>query len=99
VSAIVALQSSGVPVPGTTALAAAAIYAGTTHRLAITGVILAAAIGAIVGDCAGFALGRWGGRNLLRRHGDCVGLTPARLKVGRYMFALHGGKVVSWRGS
>ena len=42
---VVLLQASGVPVPGTTALAAAAVYAATTHRLAITGVIVAAAAG------------------------------------------------------
>jgi membrane protein DedA with SNARE-associated domain len=91
---VVLLQSAGVPVPGTTALAAAAVYAGTTHRLAIVGVILAALLGAIGGQCVGFALGRWGGWSLLKRHGHRVGLTPSRLKVGRYVFMVHGGKVV-----
>ena len=46
---VVAGQSAGVPVPGTTALAAAAIYAGSTHRLAIEGVIVAAVLGAVLG--------------------------------------------------
>src|SRR5437763_16622374 len=54
---IVLAQASGVPVPGTTALAAAAIYAGTTHRLAITGVILAALAGAVLGYAPSFAIG------------------------------------------
>ncbi len=91
---IVAVQSAGVPLPGTTAVIAAAIYAGTTHHLAITGVIAAAALGAGLGNLTGFALGWWGGWELLRRYGQGVGLTPARLKVGRYVFNRHGGKVV-----
>jgi membrane protein DedA with SNARE-associated domain len=91
---ITALQSAGVPVPGTTALIAASLYAGSTHRLGIAGVILAALLGATVGSAAGFGLGRWGGWNLLTRYGHLVRLTPSRLRVGRYVFARHGGKVV-----
>jgi membrane protein DedA with SNARE-associated domain len=94
VFAIVGLQSAGVPIPGTTALIAAALYAATTHTLAIAGVVVAASLGAIAGQCVGFALGRWGGANLLARYGSHVGLTPARLKVGRYAFEQHGGKLV-----
>jgi membrane protein DedA with SNARE-associated domain len=94
VFAIVGAQSAGVPVPGTTALIAAALYAGTTHKLAIAGVVLAASLGAFAGQCVGFALGRWGGAGVLARYGPRVGLTPARLKVGRYAFDRHGGKLV-----
>jgi len=94
VFAMTALQSSGVPVPGTTALIVASLYAGSTHRLGITGVIVAAVIGATVGSGAGFALGRWGGWTLLMRYGHYVRLTPSRLMVGRYVFRQHGGKVV-----
>jgi membrane protein DedA with SNARE-associated domain len=89
-----ALQSAGVPVPGTTALIAAALYAGTTHRLGIAGVIVAALLGATVGSGVGFGLGRWGGWNLLTRYGHLVRLTPSRLRIGCYLFAEHGGKVV-----
>jgi membrane protein DedA with SNARE-associated domain len=42
----------------------------------------------------GFALGRWGGTNLLERYGTRIGMTPARLNVGRYAFERHGGKLV-----
>ncbi len=94
VFAIVCAQSSGVPVPGTTALAAAAIYAGTTHRLTIAGVIAAACAGAVLGNTVGFAVGRSGGWTLLRRYGDRVRLTPARLELSRRFFDAHGGKVV-----
>jgi membrane protein DedA with SNARE-associated domain len=94
VFAMVALQGSGVPVPGASALVAGAVYAATTHRLAIAGVIAAAASGAIVGQSLGYGLGRWGGWPLLRRYGHRVRLTESRLKIGRYLFAHHGGKVV-----
>ena len=94
VFAIVLLQSSGVPLPGTTALAAAAIYAGGTHRLAIPWVITAAAAGATIGYAVSFGLGRWGGWRLLENHGHRIRLTPQRLELGRQFYSRHGGKVV-----
>jgi membrane protein DedA with SNARE-associated domain len=94
VFAFVAIESLGVPFPGETALIAAAVYAGSTHHLGIAYVIAAGAAGAIVGDNAGFALGRWGGVRLLRRYGPYVRLTESRAKLGRYLFMRHGGKLV-----
>src|SRR3989440_12984026 len=57
----VAIESSGIPFPGETMLLVAAIYAGTTHRLAIPLVIATATLGAILGDNIGFWVGRAGG--------------------------------------
>jgi membrane protein DedA with SNARE-associated domain len=91
---IVALQGAGAPVPGTTALIAAALYAGSTHHLSIALVIVVAAVGAITGATISFAAGRWGGWRILKRYGPYVGLTPGRLKIGRYVYIQHGGKVV-----
>ncbi len=91
---VVLAQASGVPVPGTTALAAAAVYAGTTHRLAIVGVIVAAAAGAIIGFAVSFAVGRYGGWRLLDRYGARFGLTEVRLRSARAFFAARGGAVV-----
>jgi membrane protein DedA with SNARE-associated domain len=90
----VAIESVGVPFPGETMLLTAAIYAGTTHRLSIVLVILAAAVGAILGDNIGFWIGRGGGYRLLRRYGRYVRLDERRLKLGQYLFLRHGGKVV-----
>lgn len=94
VFAIVAAESIGIPVPGETTLSLAAIYAGATHRLNIAGVIGAAALGAIIGDNVGYALGRIGGYRLLRRYGHYVRVNEHRLKIGRYLFDRHGGKVI-----
>lgn len=94
VFAVVLAQASGVPVPGTTALAAAAVYAATTHRLAIAGVIIAAAAGAILGFAISFAVGRAGGWRLLDRYGARLRLTEMRLRSARAFFASRGGTVV-----
>ena len=91
---LVALESIGVPLPGETALISGALYAATTHRLNIALVITLAALAAIIGDNIGFALGRWGGYRLLRRYGKYIRFDERRLKIGRYVFLRHGGKVV-----
>lgn len=94
VAIVVGLESMGVPCPGETVLIAAATYAGATGNLDIALVILAAAAAAVVGDSAGFFIGRRIGLPLLHRHGPRIGLTEPRLKVGQYLFLKHGGKVV-----
>lgn len=94
VGAMIALESMGLPLPGETTLIAASLYAGNTHRLEIWMVLAAAAAGAMIGDNIGFWIGREGGLRLLERYGSRVGLGPARLRLGRYLFHLHGGKVV-----
>lgn len=93
---LIMVESLGLPVPGETALIAAALYAGSTHRLEIWWVIAVAAAGAIVGDNIGFAIGRYGGAKLLLRYGDKLHLHEARIKVGIWIFRRHGGKVVFW---
>lgn len=93
VFAFVGIESIGIPFPGETALVTAAIYAGTTGQLSIA-LIIAAAAGAIIGDNIGFGIGHWGGYKLLVRYGRYVRLDQAKLKVGRYLFLKHGGKVV-----
>lgn len=94
VGGIVGLESMGIPLPGETILIAAATFAGATHDLDIGLVVVAAAIGAIVGDTIGFFIGREIGLRLLHRHGPRFGLTEPRLKLGQYLFLRHGGKVV-----
>jgi membrane protein DedA with SNARE-associated domain len=94
VFAFIALESLGIPLPGESTLIAAAVYAGSTHRLNIGVIFLAAATAAIAGDNAGYWLGRSGGQRLAARYGRFVRLDAARLRAGRYLFARHGGTVV-----
>ena len=94
VGIFVGVESLGVPLPGETMLITAAVFAGVTHQLSIAGVIVAAVIGAVLGDNIGFGIGWFGGYPLLRRYGRYVRLDEPKLKVGRYIFMRHGGKVV-----
>jgi len=94
VGVVIGLESMGIPLPGETMLVLAAIYAGTHSDLHISGVIGAAALGAILGDNVGYWLGREFGYLLLLRYGRYVGLVEARIKLGQYLFLRHGGKVV-----
>jgi membrane protein DedA with SNARE-associated domain len=94
VAGLIGLESIGIPLPGETALIAAAVLSGSTNDLNIVLVIVFASAGAIIGDSIGFWIGHKLGFRLLRRYGERVGLTEPRLKLGRYMFMRHGGKVV-----
>jgi membrane protein DedA with SNARE-associated domain len=91
---IVGLESTGVPLPGETTLVAAALYAGATHNLNIVGVVIAAALGAILGDNLGYLIGHWGGYRLLIRYGRYIRLSEKRIKIARYLFLRYGGEVV-----
>src|SRR5574340_821885 len=63
----VAIESMGVPFPGETTLVAGAVYSSTQHSLNIVLVIAAAAAGAILGDNAGYTIGKYGGFPVLQR--------------------------------
>lgn len=93
-AAAIGLESMGIPAPGETVLVTAAIYSGTTHHLNIGLLIAAAAFGAIAGDNVGYAIGRRFGSGLLSRHGHLVRLDERRVRLGQFLFARHGGKVV-----
>ena len=90
---LIGIESFGVPLPGETALVTAAAYAAL-GRLNIFGVIAAAAAGAIVGDNAGYWVGREGGLPLVRRFGKRVGLTEAKLDRAHGFFERYGARTV-----
>src|SRR5262245_12663197 len=83
----------GLPLPGESVLALAAIYAAR-HDQSIVTVVASAATGAIIGDNVGYWIGREVGYSLLRRYGSRIGLSPSKIKLGQYLFLRHGGKVV-----
>ena len=91
---LVGMESLGIPVPGETVLIAAGTYAGAKHTMSPGLVFASAAAGAIVGDTLGFLIGRAGGNRLLRRYGRVIRFDEPKVKVARYLFDLHGGKVV-----
>jgi membrane protein DedA with SNARE-associated domain len=87
------LESSGVPLPGETALITAAFLASQGH-FDIVLVIVLAAVAAIVGDNIGYWLGRLGGRRLLMRWGLLARYAERALPAGERFFAKHGGKTI-----
>ncbi|HVA74237.1 MAG TPA: DedA family protein [Acidimicrobiales bacterium] len=91
---LVGLESIGIPLPGETILIVASTLAGKYHHLSVWGIFAAASAGAIIGDNIGFWVGDKGGYRLLRRFGKYIHLDEGKLKVGRYIFDRHGGKVV-----
>lgn len=91
---LVALESIGIPLPGETILIVASTLAGKYHHLNVWGIFAAASAGAIIGDNIGFWVGDKGGFRLLCRYGKYIRLDEGKLKVGRYIFDRHGGKVV-----
>jgi membrane protein DedA with SNARE-associated domain len=90
---IVMLESSGVPLPGETALVAAAIFASQGH-LEIAEVIAVAAAAAIVGDNIGYWLGREGGRRLLDRFEFLHRHSAGGLEWAESFFKRHGAKTI-----
>ncbi len=90
---LVTSESSGVPVPGETSLVAGAVLA-SQGKLQIALVIAIAALGAIVGDNIGYAIGRKGGRWLLTRPGAFQRQRREVLRVGEPFFEAHGPKAV-----
>jgi membrane protein DedA with SNARE-associated domain len=91
---VILIESAGVPLPGESALVLAAVYAGATGQLDIVYVIVTAIAAATIGDNCGFWIGRVYGVELLERYGRYVGLTDSRIRIGRYLFERHGGKIV-----
>jgi membrane protein DedA with SNARE-associated domain len=90
---LVAAESTGIPLPGETALIAASVLASQGHY-SIVWVIVLAAAGAIIGDNIGYWLGRKGGRALLRRIPYLSEYFERILPPAEKFFKKHGAKAV-----
>ena len=94
VGLIICLEAMGLPLPGESLLIATAIYAATTHKIAIEWIVISAAIGAIMGDNFGYLIGQRLGRPALEKYGPKIYLTVERQRLGQYLFLKYGGVVV-----
>jgi len=90
---LVMSESSGVPVPGETALITGSVLA-SQGKLEIGLVIALAAAAAIVGDNIGYLIGRKGGRWILERPGRFQRQRNDVLRIGEPFFERHGPKAV-----
>lgn len=89
----VMLENAGIPVPGETILLAAGFFAAQGH-FQIWEVMAIAAVGAVLGDNAGYFIGREVGRGTLERYGRYVGLTHGRIAHIDRFFDGHGDKTI-----
>ena len=90
---IIFFESLGLPLPGESALIAASL-AAVHGDLSIWQVAIAGFSGAVAGDSTGYAIGRVGGRSLLRRFGPHLGLTATRLQNLEARFRRWGALLV-----
>lgn len=92
---VVAGESMGIPLPGETAIIAAALLAAPPHEhFSIVWVIVVAASAAIVGDNVGYWIGRVGGRRLIERWSITRRYAERVLPPAERFFERHGGKAV-----
>jgi membrane protein DedA with SNARE-associated domain len=90
---IIGVESFGIPAPGQSILIAASVFAGL-GRMSLPLVVVVAFFAATIGDNVGFAIGRFGGRTLIKRFGRYVGLTERRIDRMEDVFSRHGPKLV-----
>lgn len=90
---LVGLESSGLPVPGETALISVSLLA-SQGQVSIEIVIVVAALAGIVGDNVGYLIGRTGGRRLLERPGLLEHHRRMVIVKGEPFFEKHGPKAV-----
>ena len=87
------LESAGLPVPGETALIAASVLAAQGLLSLPLGIVVAATA-AIIGDNAGYWIGRAAGRRLLECWRPVARYTDKMLPLAERFFSHHGGKAV-----
>jgi membrane protein DedA with SNARE-associated domain len=90
---LIGAESTGVPLPGETALVASGVLA-SQGKLNIVAVIVVASAAAIIGDNCGYWIGRKGGRRLLERWSFVSKHAQKVLPRSERIFAKHGGKTV-----
>src|ERR671929_632085 len=93
VFAFIAIETMGIPVPGETALIAAALLANH-GQMSLVPLVAMPSAAAIIGDNIGFGIGRKGGRKLLLKPGPLYAQRLRVLEIGEPFFAKHGPKAV-----
>lgn len=86
-------ESFGLPLPGETFLVAASFLA-VQGQLNIWLVVVTAWAAAVLGDNVGYAIGRFGGRRLVARHGARVGISAGQMNKAERFFAHYGPEIV-----
>jgi membrane protein DedA with SNARE-associated domain len=88
------VEGFGIPAPGETLVVASALLAAQ-GGLHIVYVLLVAWVAAVLGDNIGYAIGHFGGRRLVLRHGRFVGIREHHLEKVERFFHRYGGVLVA----
>jgi membrane protein DedA with SNARE-associated domain len=94
VAVLVFIENLGIPMPGEATLVMAGIYT-VSGDLDLYAVLAVGWVAAVLGDNAGFAVGRYGGRPLVLRLGHRFGLTHDVLDRVEAFYERHGSKTVA----
>ncbi len=90
---LMGLESAGAPIPAEIVLPFAG-YLVFSHQMGFLGAMIAANLGGLAGFLLQYALGRYGGRPLLRRFGHYLLISPKHLEEADRWFGRYGGKAV-----
>jgi membrane protein DedA with SNARE-associated domain len=90
IGALMALESTLVPIPSETIVPPAAYLARTQGGLSIAGVVLAATLGSWVGASLMYWCARWLGRPLVMRLAPYVGLSVSKVELAERWSAHYG---------
>jgi membrane protein DedA with SNARE-associated domain len=81
-------------VPGTEPTMLFAGFDVFNHKLSLPGVIVAGAIGDVLGAVIAYSIGYWGRRELVERHGAKLHLSASRLDRAQRWFDRYGSPVI-----
>ena len=90
VGLLIFAEGLGLPLPGELSLLVGAAVAASTGRLSLTGILVAASAGAILGAAGGYAIGASVSDARLLRWADRVGLGAARFRRAQEIVRAHG---------
>ncbi|HEY8587373.1 MAG TPA: DedA family protein [Rhodanobacter sp.] len=90
---LMAVESACIPLPSEVIMPFSG-YLVFTGTLQLWGVVLAGAIGCVLGSLLAYAVGAWGGRRLVERYGKYVLVSRRDLDLADRLFRDHGGIIV-----
>jgi membrane protein DedA with SNARE-associated domain len=92
--AVLLLENAGVPAPGETVLLLASFLAYSQKELQLPWIIVVGTLAATVGDNGGYAIGHYGGRQLVERYRSVFHISDAALARGERLFERYGAVAI-----
>lgn len=93
IGVLMALESANIPIPSEIVMPFAG-YLVFEEKFLFVWVVVAGAVGNLVGSLGSYALGAWGGRGLVARYGRFLGLSLEEVERGERWMARYGSSVV-----